>query len=102
MIAGQISARGKSECDARSFGRSGMLQSLLELDQDWLYFCKCGGVSLRQIRSDLIPGCQGVPKQVRNPSNVSPWSTAPRCAGPRPGRLTGPRAKAYGIGICSV
>ena len=31
-----------------------------------------------------------------------PWSTAPKCGWPRPGRSTGALRKAYGIGICSV
>jgi hypothetical protein len=41
-----------------------MLCSLLEFRQDWLYFRKCSRISLRQVRRDLIAGCQGVTEQV--------------------------------------
>jgi hypothetical protein len=41
-----------------------MFRSLFEPGYDGLYFLKCGGVSLRQIRCDLIASCQDVMKQV--------------------------------------
>lgn len=41
-----------------------MLRSLLEFRQEWLYFRKCSGISLRQVSRDLIAGWQGVTKQV--------------------------------------
>ena len=44
--------------------KSSMLRRLLEFRQEWLYFRKCGGISLRQVRRDLIARYQDFMKQV--------------------------------------